>query len=736
MGYQETIDNKNNKHMKRNLILITVLIFTILTSATKPDEGMWIPMLIEKYNIRLMQEKGFKLTAEDIYSINKACMKDAVVSFGGGCTGELISPDGLLLTNHHCGYSRIQALSTLENDYLTNGFWAMSHKEELACPGLFVTFLKRMEDVTEKVLEGVTGDMDEAIIEQTINSNSEEIRKSAIEGTGFTASIRPFYMGNQYFLFVYETFTDIRLVGAPPSSIGKFGGETDNWVWPRHTGDFSLFRIYANKDNKPARFSEENQPYKSLYHFPISLRGINEGDFTMVFGYPGSTSEYVPSYYIAMVKDHINPKMIALRTKKIEIMESAMNSDPLIRLQYSAKKSNLANAWKKWIGENQGLERMNTIGKKQEFENKLKDWINADEARKTKYGKLLPQYEVLYSELKDYSLVNSYTNDVFFSSGAEAVGFARYMIPMAELYANEPGSEKINIIKDELVNAAKGFFRNYDAETDKKLFEAVMKMYGENLDPKWQAPEYIKIKNACKGNFRLFADKMYSKTVFTDEEKFNAFVKSFNKSSLVKLQKDPFYRLAKSAGDFLSANVRGDLNRILSEIQRLNKDYMTLQMEYDKERIFYPDANSTLRIAYGTVQGYLSRDAVWFKHYTTLKGIMEKYNPEIYDYDVPDKLKQLYVNRDYGRYTQNGEVPVCFIANNHTTGGNSGSPVINADGHLIGINFDRAWEGVASDMAFNPDQSRNISLDIRYVLFIIDKYAGAGYLLNEMTIVE
>ncbi|OFY61977.1 MAG: peptidase S46, partial [Bacteroidetes bacterium RBG_13_43_22] len=701
-----------------------------------PDEGMWIPMLIEKYNIKLMQEKGFRLTAEDIYSVNKACMKDAVVSFGGGCTGELISPDGLLITNHHCGYGRIQSLSSLEHDYLTNGFWAMSHDEELPCPGLFVTFLKRMEDVTEKVLQGVTEGMDDAKREELINLNSEGIRKSAIEGTGYTASIRPFYMGNQYFLLVNETFNDVRLVGAPPSAIGKFGGETDNWVWPRHTGDFSLFRIYANNDNKPALFSKENKPYKPLYHFPVSLKGVNEGDFTMVFGYPGSSSEYVPSYHIEMVKDHINPEMIAIRTRKIEIMEESMNTDPLIRLQYSAKKSGIANAWKKWIGENQGLERMNTVGKKQEYEKKLTEWINTDETRKAKYGHILPGYKELYSQLKDYSLVSSYTNDAFFSSGAEAVGFARYMMAFTGLYASDPVSEKIEVAKNELINTTKGFFKNYNIETDKKLFEAVMGMYGENLDEKWQAPEYTRIKNACKGDFRSFANKMYGRTVFTDEARFNAFLNGFNNSSLTKLNKDPFYLLAKSVSEFLAANVRGELNRISSEIQRLNKNYMTLQMEFDKERVFYPDANSTLRVAYGTVQGYLSGDAVYFRHYSTLKGIMEKDNPEIYDYDVPDKLKQLYNDRDFGSYTQNGEVPVCFIANCHTAGGNSGSPVINADGHLIGINFDRAWEGVASDMDFNPDQSRNISLDIRFALFIIDKYAGAGYLLKEMTIIN
>jgi hypothetical protein len=722
--------------MKKNILIITLVFSTLLLKGYTPDEGMWIPLLIEKYNIRLMQEKGFKLTAEDIYSVNKACMKDAVVSFGGGCTGELISPDGLLITNHHCGRGQIQRLSSLEHDYLANGFWAMSQEEEQACPGLFVTILKRMEDVTDKMLKGITEGMDDASREKILNANSDEIRKNVPDGSGYNISIRPFYMGNQYFLFVNETFTDIRFVGAPPYAIGTFGGETDNWVWPRHTGDFSLFRVYANKDNKPAGYSKDNVPYKPLYHFPISLKGVNEGDFTMVFGYPGSTSEYAPSYYIDMVKNYVNPKMIAIRTKKIEIMEAAMKTDPLIRLQYTAKSSGIANSWKRWIGENQGLEKMKTIEKKQEFEKRLTAWINADESRKAKYGSILPQYEKLYAQLRDYSLVSGFTSDAFFSSGAEAVGFARNMISLAGMYENNSAVEKINVIKSEMVNGAKGFFKNYNLETDKKLFVAVMIMYGENLDPKWQAPEYIKIRNSCKGDFQALADKYYGKSIFTDEGRYTAFVNSFSKRSVAKLNKDPFYRISKSAGEFLSANVRGELNRITSEIQKLNKDYMTLQMEFDKEHLFYPDANSTLRVAYGTVKGYYSKDAVYFKHYTTLKGIMEKDNPEIYDYDVPDKLKQLYQARDFGPYTQNGEVPVCFIADNHTTGGNSGSPVINAYGQLIGINFDRAWEGVASDMAFNPDQSRNISLDIRYALFIIDKFAGAGYLLKEMTIIE
>jgi hypothetical protein len=721
----------------KNKLLTTWLLLTILfTPALRADEGMWIPLLIEKYNIKLMREKGFKLSAEDIYSVNKACMKDAVFQFGGGCTGEVISSDGLIITNHHCGYSQIQKHSTLAHDYLTNGFWAMSREEELANPGLSVTFLKRMEDVTEKVLNGVTDKMADEERLKVISSNISEIIKYATEGTGYSASVRPFYMGNQFFLFINESFKDIRLVGAPPSSIGRFGGETDNWVWPRHTGDFSLFRIYADKNNKPADFSKANVPYKPLYHFPISLKGVKEGDFTMVFGYPGTTSEYVPSYYIDLVKNSVNPKMIEIRTRKIEIMEAAIDTDPLIRIQYSAKKTGIANSWKKWIGENKGLEKMGTIGKKEEFEKKLTEWINADNNRTVKYGNILPSYKLLYTQLKEYSLVNSYTNEVFFNSGADVISFSRNIKALADLIKKQGDQDQINVMKINLLETGRDFFNNFNQPTDKKLFVAVMSMYGENLDLKWQAPEYIKLKKSCKGNFSTIADKLYAKSVFTDEARFKAFITGFNSSGITRLNNDPFYRLAMDVTDFLTTKVRAELGRINIEIQKLNRDYMLAQMEYDSERIFYPDANSTLRVAYGTVSGYYSKDAVYFTYFTTLKGIMEKDDPRIYDYNVPEKLRQLYKTKDYGRYTQDGEVPVCFIANNHTTGGNSGSPVINADGQLVGVNFDRAWEGVASDLSFSPDQSRNISLDIRYALFIIDKFAGAGYLLKEMTIIE
>jgi hypothetical protein len=722
--------------MKRRLLVLTTVCLMLFAGPVRADEGMWIPILIEKFNIQLMQEKGFKLTAEDIYSVNKASMKDAIVIFGGGCTGEVISGEGLLITNHHCGYGQIQSHSTLENDYLTNGFWAMSKSQELPNPRLSVTFLKWMKDVTDEVLAGVKEGMSEEEKDKIVNENSARIRRDAIAGTHYSSSVRPFYMGNQYFLFVSESFRDVRLVGAPPSAIGKFGGETDNWVWPRHTGDFSLFRIYADKENLPAEYSTDNVPYKPGYFFPISLKGVQEGDFTMVFGYPGSTNQYVPSYHIDMVKNHLNPKMITLRGKKIEIYEDEMAKDALVRIQYASKKSGVANSWKKWIGELQGLERLKTIEKKQEYEGRLQAWATATPERKAKYGNLLPQYEELYKSLVQYNVVNNFTNEVFFSSGIEAISNARRLRSLVALAASDATPEALKSAAENAANAASDFFKNYNINLDKRIAVALLDLYAQTIPVANQAPEFIKLNQKYKGNFAVAVEDMYAKTIFADEAKMKAFLAGFNKGAAKKLVKDPMYIIAVDVDEYLGNNYRGEVSRISSEIQKLNKTYMAAQMDFQPEKYFYPDANSTLRVSYGQVKGYDSRDAVYHKHYTTLKGIMEKDNPNIYDYDVPQRLRDLYAARDFGRYTQDGEVPVCFIATNHTTGGNSGSPVINAEGHLIGVNFDRAWEGVASDMAFNPEQSRNISIDIRYALFIIDKFAGAGYLLNEMVLIE
>jgi len=710
--------------------LTTVLLLFMAVPGALADEGMWIPVLIEKYNIKLMQENGFKLTAEDIYSINRASMKDAVVLFGGGCTGEFISDKGLIITNHHCGYGYIQNHSTLEHDYLTDGFWARSNKEELSNPGLSVTILKYMEDVTDRVLKGVTDDMDKDKRDAIINANITTINTEAVKGTNYQSAVRPFFLGNQYFLLVNEVFRDVRLVGAPPSAIGKFGGDTDNWVWPRHTGDFSLFRVYADKENKPAAYSPENVPYHPAYHFPVSLAGVKEGDFTMVFGYPGRTQEYAPSYHIRMLKDVIYPKQVEIRGKKISIMEQEMAKDPLVRIKYSGKSFGLANGWKKWIGEIQSLDKMNGVARKEAFEKEFTDWVAADPERIRKYGKILDEYKTIYESYTHNYLVNAYTGEVFGSSGVEPASLAaafRRAVEMATVKNPELDREL-----KRLQGYAEDFFRDFDRNVSEKLFVAVMDLYGKNVEPEWQAPAYKELTASCRGDFGSVAGKLFDKSIFTDEARVKELIAKFDPK---KVEKDPFYRMAVSAANLIESRVRGEMVAADTRLAELNKLYMAAQMEKGSDRIFYPDANSTLRLAYGKVMGYDARDAVYHKHQTTLAGVMEKDNPEIYDYDVPDRLRELYEKKDFGRYGVDGDVPVCFIANNHTTGGNSGSPILNAQGHLIGVNFDRAWEGVASDIMFNPKQSRNISLDIRYALFIIDKFAGAGYLIDEMTLV-
>ena len=709
--------------------LFAIILLALLSVPALADEGMWIPLLIEKYNIKIMQENGFKLSAEDIYSINKASMKDAVVLFGGGCTGEFISDRGLIITNHHCGYGSIQNHSTLEHDYLTKGFWAASNAEELPNAGLTVTILKHMEDVTDEVLKDVTDDMDDDEREAVINANILSVTEEAVKGTHYLAVVRPFFLGNQYFLIVNEVFRDVRLVGAPPSAIGKFGGDTDNWVWPRHTGDFSLFRVYADKDNNPAAYSEDNVPYKPAYHFPVSLAGVKEGDFTMVFGYPGRTQEYAPSYYVEMLKDVIYPLMVEIRGKKISIMEQEMAGNPLIRLKYSGKSFGIANGWKKWIGEIQSLDHIKGVERKQAFEKEFQAWVAADPERTGKYGSIISQYSEIYPVYESYYRVNTYTSDVFFSVGAEAISLASRFRRAVELA--EQKSPDLETELGRMKGFAGGFFRNYDASVDKKLFVAIMDLYGRNIDTEWQAPAYRELYESCGGDFQSVADKLYAKSFFTDEAKVEGLLARFDAK---KLKRDPFYILAVSASELLDSRVRPKLRELSERIGSLDKLYMAAQMEQGTDHVFYPDANSTLRLAYGRVMGYDSRDAVHYTCQTTLTGVMEKDNPDIYDYDVPDRLKELYSNKDFGRYAVDGDVPVCFIANNHTTGGNSGSPVLNAEGQLIGVNFDRAWEGVASDIMFNPEQSRNISLDIRYALFLIDKFAGAGYLIEEMTL--
>ncbi len=720
--------------MKKTSILITVLILSIRIGLA--GEGMWIPLLLEQLNEPEMKSMGMRISAEDIYSINKSSLKDAILLFGRGCTAEIISDQGLILTNHHCGFSQIQKQSSLEHDYLTTGFWAMDKTQELPNPGLNVTLLIRMEDVTRQVLEGVTDGMNEKERAERIRNNVSKLEKAAMEGTTYNARIRPFYYGNEFYLFLTQTFTDVRLVGAPPSNIGKFGGDTDNWMWPRHTGDFSMFRIYVNKNNEPADYSPDNVPYKPKSHLPISLKGVEKGDFTFVFGYPGTTQEYLPSYAIDMITGIENPPAIRLREKRLGIFNNYMDQSDLVRIQYADKYAGVANYWKKMIGENRGIRKLDAIEKKQELEKQFTEWAQADATRNARYGKLLPTFETFYNKLKPISESETYVVE-----GGLGIEAFRYAYSFSQLVAKSSDKEtppsEIEKLVTQLQNSAKAFFKNYNKTIDQNVFASLLADWVEHQDQSRIPSAIVQGAIVYNNDFEVWAADVYAKSYFTDAEKVDKLLASYKTKSFKKIETDPLYLLSKSVYDYYFTEVQTESQRIAMELDSLQRVYMLGLMEFQTNRHFYPDANSTLRVTYGIVDDYFPRDAVHYRYYTTLEGIMEKEDPAIYDYVVEPKLKALYDAKDYGRYgAADSTMRIAFIASNHTTGGNSGSPVLNADGQLVGVNFDRNWEGTMSDLMYDPDQCRNISLDIRYCLFIIDKFAGAGHLVQEMTLVE
>jgi hypothetical protein len=721
--------------MKKYYYFLLAAIVLLQANVSRADEGMWIPMLLQSINEKEMQDMGMRITAEDIYNINNSSLKDAILLFGGGCTAEIISDQGLILTNHHCGYSQIQSHSTVENDLLTNGFWAMSREEELPNPGLSVTRLVRMEDVSTQMLEGITGDMTEKDRDAAIKDNAKAITKEIEEDSHYKASVRPFYYGNQYYLLVYEIFSDVRLVGAPPSNIGKFGGDTDNWMWPRHTGDFSLFRIYTDKDNQPAEYTEENVPYKPIYTIPISIKGVKENDFTFIFGFPGTTQEYLPSNAIEMITQVQNPNRIKLRRQKLDIYESFMTQDPKVRLQYSLKHARLSNGWKKWIGENRGIQKLNGIQQKQEFELGFDEWVLSSAETKEDYGTLLQSFDDTYQQMTDAQLEMIYLIEA--GLGIEILRAARMADKLVQMSQKSGTSEeKIGEELEKVMKRGENFYKDYYQPIDRKAFVTLLTTYREQFADD-QLPDVFKlIDDKYKGNISDFADRVFKKSIFADQASFTNFFEKYKQKKYKKIEKDPAYKMASSFLDFYRQNTMPVVSKLGVAIDSMMRIYMKAQMEYQPERRFYPDANSTLRVAYGKVKPYYPRDAVFYEYQTTLTGIMEKEDPDIYDYVVEDKLKSLYYDKDYGRYGMEEEMPVCFIATNHTTGGNSGSPALNADGHLIGLNFDRCWEGTMSDLMYDPDQCRNIMLDIRYFLFIVDKFAGAGHLVEEMILIE
>ncbi len=712
--------------------LISALL--IMNINVRADEGMWLPMLLKKYNEKDMHAMGMRISTDDIYSVNKTSLKDGIVIFGGGCTGVLVSPEGLLLTNHHCGYGRIQAHSSIEHDYLTDGFWAMNKDEELENPGLKVTFLVKMEDVSNLILKGVTDNISEKIRDSIIGSHIDKLVESIEDTSHYDARVKAFYHGNQFILFINEIYEDVRLVGAPPSNIGKFGGDTDNWMWPRHTGDFSVFRIYADSNNNPAKYSKNNVPYKPKFFFPVSLKGVEKDDFTMVFGYPGSTQQYIPSWAVEHVTELKNPIRVELRGKRLDIINKYVEKDPKVRIQYASKSAGIANGWKKWIGENKGIYRMKTLDEKQQYEAAFQAWADADPERKMKYGNLLPEFEKAYSKAGPLEL--SYTYTIEAGLGIEVVRYAISYRRLLEASKKKSSKEEIDKLLENLKKRSSGFFKNYHMPVDEEIFEVLIADYYKDLKPEDQPEIFETITNKFKGDIAKYTDHVFKHTFMTCECKVERFLDTYKAGKFKKIAKDPVYELAESIYAMFSI-IGPQIRKLDNKIDSLQRIYMKAQMEFQPDLRYYPDANFTLRVAYGNVSDYYPADGVYYDYFTTLNGIMEKENPDIYDYVVEEKLKELYNEKDYGKYADDDEsMHVCFIANNHTSGGNSGSPVINADGELIGLNFDRCWEGTMSDIVFDPDFCRNITLDIRYCLFIMDKFAGAGHLVEEMTLSE
>lgn len=741
------------------LIVLSIIIKSFAVNPKTPDEGMWLPMLIERLNYVDMKKMGLRLTSDELYSINNSSLKDAIVSIGFFCTGELISPDGLMLTNHHCGYEKIQKHSSVEHDYLTKGFWAYDRKDELANPGLSVSFLLRMEDVTANVLAEVQNDMTYEKREAAIKKAIKKLEKDASEVEKYTVEVKAFFDGNEYYLFVYQEYNDVRLVGAPPSSIGKYGGDTDNWMWPRHTGDFAIFRIYTAPDGSPAEYSKDNVPLKSKHFLPISIKGVNKGDFSMIWGYPGITDRFLTSYGVKQAIEESNPAVVKIRDLKLKIMKEHMDADAKVRIQYSAKYAQTANYWKYFIGETRGLKRLNVYDHKKELENEFQKWVISDPERQEKYGDAISKIESGYNDMKKYNLPLKYIEEAVFQ-GAEITyfsfgGFGLYMSLGTQAAKKGKDKEQFNAgIKaqaDEFKSRAGDFFKDYNWATDKQLFASLMEMYFKDVPKEFHPQKKIVKKNKkgeivkeetkylfdivekkFKGDFSKWADYIFENSFLVDKNKLEAFLA---KPTLKAMEKDAGFEVTTYFVETIR-NIYGNIRTVEPKINTGDRLFVDGLRKMNPEKKYYPNANGTMRMTYGKVLDYIPADAVHYDFRTTIEGIMEKEDPSNDEFIVDDKLKKLYEAKDFGPYAENGKLYVCFITDHDISGGNSGSPVINGDGHLIGVAFDGNWEAMSGNIAFEPALQRTINVDIRYVLFVIDKLAGAKNLIDEMVIIK
>ncbi|MFZ4399123.1 MAG: S46 family peptidase [Bacteroidales bacterium] len=717
-------------------LLFIALIFIGLSSfrihanpVNPPDEGMWLPMFIERLNYVDMQKMGLHLTAEELYSINHSSLKDAIVNFGNFCTAEVVSNEGLLLTNHHCGYESLQKHSTVGHDYLTEGFWAYNKSEEIPTEGLTATFLVRMEDVTKKVLADVNDTMSDASRRAAIRKVSDKLKKEAGEKGKYDVQIKSFFDGNEYYMFVYEVYEDVRLVGAPPSAIGKFGGDTDNWMWPRHTGDFSMFRVYTAPDGKPAKFAKDNIALKPKHSLSINIKGVKKNDYAMIWGYPGSTERYMTSYGIQSTLELANPAIINAGNTMLPVMKKDMDAEAAVRIKYASTYAQLANVWKNKIGESRGLKRLKVFDEKKALEDRLQIWINADAGRKAKYGNVIQDLATASKQLMDTkSEMNLWYFQGVLMSSKTMLAPLQCMGMTAVLEKKDSKPENYEPFSETI----KELYKDCSPATEKKLFAAALEMYRKEMPTNMLPDIFVEINKEYKGDIQKFTDEAFEESIFASEESFAKFIK---KPNLKKFKKDLIYKTTLSIyASYIKGNTeQKEINTRLNTAKRL---FVAALREMQPNKTFYPNANFTMRMTYGKVLDYTAADAVQYDYVTHLKGVMEKEDPSNDEFIVPAKLKELYNKKDFGRYGSNGDLVTCFLTTNDITGGNSGSPVINGDGHLIGIAFDGNWEAMSGDIAFEPELQRTICVDIRYVLFCIDKMANAQNLIKEMNIIE
>ena len=700
----------------------------------KADEGMWLPLFIQRLNQADMQKKGLKLTAEEIYSVNNASLKDAVGQLGGFCTAEFVSSQGLLLTNHHCGFGAIQSHSTPQNDLLTNGFYAPTPAQEMPNEGLFLDVLVRMEDMTGKVLQGISSTTPETERAALVAQRQRELADAAKEGGKYVAYVRDFFGGNEFYLFVYQRYGDVRLVGAPPESVGKFGGDTDNWMWPRHTGDFSVFRVYADANNQPtAGYSAGNRPFSPKKFLPVSLSGVSEGDFAMIMGFPGRTQRFLPSQGLQTMLDQTHPASIKLRDTRLKLWKESMDKSADLRIKYASKYASIANYWKYFIGQSEGMNRLKTIDTKKAEEARLAQWIAANPARQAEFGQVLPTFEKDYAGLREYNLATTYLREA--ALGNEITSFALRMMPVYTALKEKKGDDEVKKAVERVRPAAQAFFKDYDAPTDKKVYAALMQLYANDVPKAQQAPIFAAVNKNYGGSWAKYADYVFANSFLTSESKVNAFL---DKPTLKQLEADPAFATANSIYSYYKDEIAPKNEQYTNDMAAANRLYVAGLRAMNSDKVYSPDANSTIRLSYGTVQPYDGRDAVHYDYQTTAQGILEKEDPTNPEFAVPARELALLRAKDYGRYAdpRTGRLPVGFLTTNDITGGNSGSPVINGRGELLGLAFDGNWEAMTGDLVYDPELKRTICVDIRYVLWCIDKLGGAPHLVNEMQLVS